>query len=135
MFSVSRRLRTGVPALVLVLILLVTQTALGSPQIVKSDDLQSAMLANSQTREANLSTVKDFLSSEVGQKALAAAGTEYQKVEQAAALLSDEELARLAAQSQQIQEDFAAGRLTNTHITYIIIAAVAIVLIIALAAA
>jgi hypothetical protein len=135
MFSFSERLKTGIPALVLVLLLLVTQTAVGSPQIVNTGDLQSAMVASSQAREANLSAVKDFLSSEVGQRALAVAGAEYQKVEQAAALLSDEELAQLATQSQQIQEDFAAGRLTNTHITYIIIAAVAIVLIIALAAA
>ena len=45
-----------------------------------------------------------------------------------------QELARLANQTRTLQSDFAAGRLTNTHITYIIIAAVAIVLIIALAA-
>jgi hypothetical protein len=135
MFSFFRRSTIGVPVLVLAILLLVTQAAVGSPRIVNGSDLQSAILANSQAREANLAAVKDFLSSQVGQRALAIAGTEYQKVERAAALLSDEELARLAAQSQQVQQDFAAGQLTQTHITYIIIAAVAIVLIIALAAA
>jgi len=36
--------------------------------------------------------------------------------------LSDEELARLAARTEKVRKDFAAGALTNQQITYIIIA-------------
>jgi len=36
--------------------------------------------------------------------------------------LPDEELARLAARTEKVRKDFAAGALTNQQITYIIIA-------------
>ena len=51
------------------------------------------------------------------------------KVVNALNLLSDEEVARLAARSTKIQKDVAAGVLSNQEITYILIALATAVLI------
>ena len=114
--------------------LISTQTIFASGHVASSADLQAAMKTAAQQRQANVASVEQFLGSELGQKAVKAAGLDQRDVTQKVTSLSDEELARLASRTVRLQDDFAAGRLSNTHITYIIIAAVAIVLIIALAA-
>jgi len=50
-------------------------------------------------------------------------------VQKAVATLSPDELARLAARTNQIQRDFAAGSLTNEQLTYIVIAIGAAVIV------
>ncbi len=121
-------------ALLLVVLTAYCPTALAKSQVVGPVQLHQAALAASQARSANLASVKQFLESDLGRQAVKIAKVDYAKIERGVATLDDQELARLAKQSQALQTDFAAGRLTNNHITYIIIAAVAIVLIIALAA-
>jgi hypothetical protein len=111
------------------------QLALAGTHVATPAELESAIFTASEQRAAKLAEVERFLKSELGQQALQSTGLTYAKAEQRVAALSDEELARVAARSLQLQDDFVAGRLTNTHITYIIVAAVAVVLIIALAAA
>ena len=49
--------------------------------------------------------------------------------------MSDEDLARLAAQSEKLQKDVAAGALTNQQITYILIALGTAVIILVIVAA
>jgi hypothetical protein len=134
MFDFSSVRRTFLVMLCLGLVAL-GQVAMAGTHVATAGDLESAMVAATEQRTANLAEVERFLKSDLGQQALQSTGLPYAKAEQRVAALSDEELARVAAQSVQLQEDFAAGRLTNTHITYIIVAAVAVVLIIALAAA
>ncbi len=57
------------------------------------------------------------------------------QVQQAIPTLSDQELAQLARQTDRIQNDFAAGALSNEQLTYIIIAlATAVVVILILKA-
>ena len=114
--------------------LIFTQTALANGHVASSAELQAVLKANAGQRQANVASVQEFLGSELGQKALKASGFDQRSVTAKVAALSDEELAGLASRTVGLQEDFSAGRLSNTHITYIIIAAVAIVLIIALAA-
>jgi len=121
-------------ALLLVVLTAYSHTALANTQVVGPVQFHQAAMAASEARSADLASVQHFLQSELGQQAVRAAKADYAKIERGIATLDDQELARLAKQSQALQADFAAGRLTNTHITYIIIAAVAIVLIIALAA-
>ena len=89
-------------------------------------DVQSA----AQTRQANEAAVRQMFSSEKGQEALKSAGLDYQKVDQAVSQVSDEELARMADQSRQVQKDFAAGRYTDRDLIIILLVAVALVLII-----
>ena len=55
-------------------------------------------------------------------KALKTTRIDPEKIQKAVPSLSDEELARLAAQTDKVQRDIAAGALNNTQITYIIIA-------------
>jgi hypothetical protein len=54
---------------------------------------------------------------------------------EAVPLLSDEELTRVAAQSEKIQNDFAAGSLTSWQVTLIIAGAILLALIVAIKAA
>ncbi|RPJ54124.1 MAG: hypothetical protein EHM23_29595 [Acidobacteria bacterium] len=120
-------------ALFCVALMVFSQTAMAG-HVVSSADLQAAMNTASHQRQADSTAVNQFLQSELGQRAIQSAGLSYAKIQQKVAVLSDHELSQLAARSLDLQKDFAAGRLSSTHITYIIIAAVAIVLIIALAA-
>jgi hypothetical protein len=59
---------------------------------------------------------------------------DYRKVDRAIATLSPDELAQLAAKTNALQKDFAAGALSNQELTYIVIAlatAVIVLLIVA----
>lgn len=67
------------------------------------------------------------------QRALKNGKVDYAKVEKAVPALSDQEVAQLAARTNKIQSDFAAGALTNEQLTYIVIAlatAVVVILIV-----
>jgi hypothetical protein len=109
---------------------LLFQPALGKGSVVKTEDLHNAMVEASESREADLATVKEVLQSDLGQGALAWVGADSAKVEERIVLLSDEELSRLAAQSQKIRDDFAAGQ-TGTVIALmaVLFAALAIIIV------
>jgi hypothetical protein len=89
---------------------LLAQPLSASGNIVKAEDLRSAIAEASQSREANLAAVREVLESDPGREALAWVGADSAKVEERIALLSDEELSRLAAQSEKVRNDFAAGQ-------------------------
>ncbi|PYU89832.1 MAG: hypothetical protein DMG25_18250, partial [Acidobacteria bacterium] len=84
--------------------------------------LQQQIQNAAHAREQNLAKVQRFFSEERVKKVLKTTRVDPQKVQKAIPSLSDEELARLASQTDKIQRDIAAGALTNTQITYIIIA-------------
>ncbi len=109
--------------------------AIDEQHVVNPSDLHQAMRAESQARENNLASVRKFLTSEPAANALKNARIDPVKVEQAAAMLDNEELARLAARTAKVQEDFAAGALTNQQLTYIIIALATAVIILVIVAA
>lgn len=110
----------------LILILVVTftapQNALAQEHVVSAADLHRDILAAAQAREGNQDKVLKFFSSDQAKKALQSANLPYERVQKAVSQLSDEELARLAARTEKVRKDFAAGALTNQQITYIIIA-------------
>jgi hypothetical protein len=83
----------------------------------------------SQTRQANEQAVRTLLSSDQGQKALESAKLDYQKVDKAIGQLSDEDLAKLAARSRQAQADFAAGRMSDRDLLWIIVIALGIIIL------
>lgn len=85
-----------------------------------------------EARQADESAVRNLLSSESGQKALKSANLDLQKVDTAVSQLGDEDLAKLAERSRQAQKDFAAGKLSDRDLLWIILIIVA-VLIVALA--
>ena len=122
-------------ALMLVAVLPLPQDLLAQEHVVSAKDLHRDLVAAAQARQGNQAKVLKFFSSEQANKALKSANLPYEKVQKAVSQLSDDELARLAATTERVQNDFAAGALTNQQITYIIIALATAVLILILVAA
>ena len=104
-----------------------TITAQSAQHLVSPSDLQNAAVAASQTRQQNLDTLNNFLSSDQAGKALESAHVSPQQVKKAVAGLSDEELAQLASRAQKAQADFAAGMGTGTLLILVIIVLVIII--------
>jgi len=97
--------------------------------VVSLSDLNKDASRPAQTRQANEQAVRTLLSSEQGQKALKSAKLDYQKVDRAVGQLSDEDLAKLAERSRQAQADFAAGRISDRDMLWIILIAIGIVVL------
>src|SRR5215472_11816184 len=97
--------------------------------VVSLGDLRKDAGRPAQTRQANEEAVRTLLSSEQGQKALKSAKLDYQKVDQAIGQLSDEDLSKLAERSRQAQADFAAGRISDRDMLWIILIAIGIVVL------
>lgn len=117
-------------ALVLVTLFLVPADLVAQSHVVSPADLQKEVLAASQARQHNLDTVRQFLSSPVAEKAIQSAKMDPQQVRTAAATLNDQELAKLAAQADKAQADFAAGKLSDRDLILIILGIAVVVLII-----
>jgi hypothetical protein len=97
--------------------------------VVSLDELKRDAARPAETRQANEAAVRGLFSSEEGQKALKSAKLDYQKVDQAVGQLSDEDLAKLAERARQAQNDFAAGTLSNRDLLWIIVVALAIIIL------
>ena len=97
--------------------------------VVSLGQLSKDAARPAQTRQANEEAVRTLLSSDQGQKALKSAKLDYQKVDQAVGQLSDEDLAKLAERSRQAQADFAAGRISDRDLLWIILIALAIIVL------
>ncbi len=97
---------------------------------VSSDQLRIDVQKSAATRQANEAAVRDMFASEAGKKALNSAGIDYQKVDQAISQVNEEDLARMADRSREVQRDFAAGRMSDRDLIIILLVAVALILII-----
>jgi exopolysaccharide biosynthesis protein len=107
----------------------------GEDHLVSPSDLHDTLAKSAKTRQTNLEKVQRFFSSERVRQTLTSTKTDLKKVENAVHHLNDAELARLAAQTEKVQADLAAGALDNQEITYILIALAAAVLVLVLVAA
>ena len=99
------------------------------PHVVSLGELGKDAARQAQTRQANEQAVRTLLSSDQGQKALKSAKLDYQKVDKAVGQLSDEDLAKLAERSRQAQSDFAAGRISDRDLLWIIVIALGIIIL------
>jgi len=97
--------------------------------VVSLSDLNKDAALPAQTRQANEEAVRTLLSSDQAQKALKSADLDYQKVDKAVGQLSDEDLAKLAARSRRAQSDFAAGRISDRDLLWIIVIALGIIVL------
>lgn len=97
--------------------------------VVSQAELRRELQRASATRRDDLQAVERLLRSERAGKALKSVRLDPARAIQAAALLEDEELARLAARAREAERDFQAGALSNEHLTYIVIALSAAVLV------
>jgi hypothetical protein len=119
----------------LVAALLTPQLLQAQSSIVQPSELKNAIEKASLNRARNLAQVRSFFSSKPVRNALSKTGMKPDRLNEAAASLSPDELARLAARTQKIQADFAAGALSNQELTYIVIALAAAVLVLIVVAA
>jgi hypothetical protein len=104
---------------------LMAQTHVVSPQ-----DLQREAAAATRTRQQNVDDVRDFLSSPNAEQALRDARMDPAQVKAGVATLGDEELAQLAARSAKAQADFAAGRLSDRDLLWIVVIIAGVIVII-----
>jgi hypothetical protein len=119
-------------AVALLAVLPVPQDVLAESHVVSPADLHQQVLAAAKVRQQRLESVQTFFASPRAKSALKSAKMDSQKVQGAIAQMNDEELAQMAAKTNQLQKDFAAGALTNQQLTYIIIALATAVIIIVL---
>ena len=109
-------------AAVVALTLIMSQVANAQGPVVSKDELKQALVNSAKTREENLDQVRTFFSSDLSRNALKTAHIDSERVQKAVSSLDENELAKLAEQTRHVQNDIAAGALTNQQITYILIA-------------
>lgn len=127
------KMRPFGPVAVALMATMLFQVSVPSPaqtHVVSPADLQKEVVTASQTRQQNIDTVREFLSTPTAEKALNSAKIDPREVKTAVATLDNQELARIAARAHKAQSDFAAGALGERDLLLIIIAIAALILII-----
>jgi hypothetical protein len=112
------------------LLTLCSTCILAQTHVVSPSDIHKELVNAAQTRRENQQKVKGLFSSEETRKAMEAAQINPERVDTAISTLSDEELARLAARADNLDKDFAAGRISDRDLLIIILGIAALVLII-----
>jgi len=103
---------------------------LAQTHVVSPSDIHKELVNAAQTRQQNLQKVKGLFSSDETRKAMEAAQISPKRVDAAVSMLGDEELARLASRADNLDKDFAAGRLSDRDLLIIIVGIAALILII-----
>ena len=112
------------------LITLCATSIMAQTHVVSPSDIHKELVNAAQTRRENQQKVKGLFSSDETRKAMEAAQINPERVDTAISTLSDEELARLAARADNLDKDFAAGRISDRDLLIIILGIAALVLII-----
>lgn len=116
-------------ALAVAMLLSLPQSTFAQDHVVPPTDLQKALQTSTETRQKEINQIDQFLSSKEAQGALDSAHIDLQQVKSATRMLSDSDLARIAARTQQIQHDFAAGA-SNRDLLWLIVLGVVIIILI-----
>ena len=125
----KRCVRTAL-ACVLMLSVSVTQVAAAPAQVITPQELQAAIRNASQTREQQRAGIVSFLSTPQAARAMQMAKVDSGMVKNAVSELNEEELAQLSAKAAKAQADFAAGRLSDRDLLWVLVAIAALILII-----
>ena len=99
-------------------------------QVVSPTDIHKELVKATQTRRQNRDKVRELFSSKAAQKALRKAGMNPAQVKAGVSMLSDAELAQLASRADKARDDFAAGRLSDRDLLFILVGIAVIILII-----
>jgi hypothetical protein len=97
---------------------------------VSTDQLRHDVQKAATTRQENEAAVREMFATDVAKQTLKSAGMDYQKVDQAISQVNDEDLARMAERSREVQKDFAAGRIADRDLLIILLVAVGLILVI-----
>ena len=116
-------------ALVFSFVFLVSPLA-AQDHVVPASQLRQALTNAAAVRQKNIAEVDQFFLSKPAAKALRKGGFNLRQVEKAVPSLNDQELARLASETTKVQNDFAAGALSNEYLTYIVIAIAAALIVV-----
>jgi hypothetical protein len=129
----SLALRAIVPSALMLLMSVPADAFAATPaqdHLVSPQAMQKQMADSAALREKNIETVRSFLSSPVADRAMRDAHYSPEQVKNAIPSLSDQELASLAARSNDAQQKFAAGALTRPELALIVIAFVVLIVVI-----
>jgi hypothetical protein len=128
MFSLFRQSLSLLLLFTLGVVPVLPQTA--ADHIVSVGDVHQSIHAAALARQSNLAKLEKFLSTEPARKVLMAVKLDSAQVTQAIAALTDEELSRLAMQSDRIQSDVVAGEGGKQRLLkYVILGAATTILI------
>jgi hypothetical protein len=125
----SFKLRVGLLACAFLIISLAIPPSLRAQHVANPTDIHKELVNATERRALNREKVSELFSSEEAEKALKGAGMDPGQVKAAVATLNDAELAQLAARSDKLREDFAAGAFSNRELLIIIVVIAAIILI------
>ena len=124
------KLRVGLLVSGFLVISFALPPGLRAQHVVAPTDIHKELVNVTETRTQNREKVNELFSSKAAQKALKGAGMDPGQVKTAVAMLSDAELAQLAARSDKLREDFAAGKISNRDLLIIIVVIAVVILII-----
>ena len=108
------------------------QLSLAQDHVVSPADLGNALADSTATRQKQIAQIDEFLASKQAREALQLAHLDYQQIQIAVPSLSNEDLARMSARTQQINNDFAAG-LSNRDLLWLAVIGVAIIIVVVIA--
>ena len=129
----SLTLRALLPSTLILLMSMPGDAFAASPaqdHLVSPQAMQRQMADSASARQKNIEAVRSFLSSSVADRAMRDAHYNPEQVKNAVPSLSDQELASLAARSNDAQQKFAAGALTKPELALIVIAFVVLIVVI-----
>lgn len=113
---------------------------LAVPTVVGAQDhvvppaaIQNDVTAASTTRQQNEKQLRSFLATKDAQEAMRQAKIDPKQVNSAVSQLSDDEMAKLAAQSQKAQAEYAAGSLDHPFFVLAVLAIILIILLVVFA--
>jgi hypothetical protein len=113
----------------LLAVLLFAPAVRAQDHLVSPNALQQQVQANSATRQQNIDTVTNFLSTPIAERTMKSHHYDPVQVRSAIPTLSDEELANLASRASGAQQKFSAGVLGVGVLTLIIIIVVVIIVV------
>lgn len=97
--------------------------------VISLSELNKDAARQAHTRQSNEEAVRSLLSTDTAQKALKSSNLTYQQVDKALGQINDEDLAKLALRSRRAQSDFAAGKISDRDLLWIIVIALAIIVL------
>jgi len=112
------------------LLTLCATSVLAQTHVVSQADIHKELVNAAQTRQKNLQKVERLFSSDEALKALESARMNPEQVNAAISTLNDDELARLASRADKLDQDFAAGRLSDRDLLFVVLGIAALILII-----
>ena len=126
----SFKLRVGLLASVFLMVSFAIPPSLRAQHVAHPTDINRELVNATERRTLNREKVSELFSSKEAEKALKGAGMDPGQVKTAVAMLNDAELAQLAARSDKLREDFAAGAFSNRELLIILVVIAAVILII-----